>query len=351
MANKIISKSTKGIFIEPRNTNLSPLKDSFGRIVNNLRISVTDRCNFRCRYCMPEEGMQWMAKGELLTFEEITRLTKIFAALGVSKIRLTGGEPLMRKDLHVLVDLVSSVPGIKDLAMTTNGFFLADQAEALIASGLSRINVSLDSLDPAKFTAITRRDHYHKVWEGIETVERLGVRPIKLNVVLVRGINDGEIPKFAQLVRSRPFIVRFIEFMPIGNDDGWSPDKVVSGKEVITAMENAIGKKMIPVERRGEQPADRFCFEDEIGEIGLISSVSEPFCTHCNRVRITSDGKLRTCLFSLTETDLKVLLRNGAADAAIRDQIVAAVLGKEEGHLIGRSDFVRPARSMSQIGG
>lgn len=292
-----------------------------------------------------------MAKDELLTFEEITRLASVFAGLGVTKIRLTGGEPLMRKDLHVLVGLLSKVSGIKDLAMTTNGFFLAEQAEALVKSGLSRINVSLDSLDPVKFTVMTRRDHYHKVWEGIETVERLGVHPIKLNVVLVRGINDDEIPKFAELIRARPFIVRFIEFMPIGNDDDWTPDKVVSGKEVIAAMEKAIGKKMLSVERRGEQPADRFRFEDGIGEIGLISPVSEPFCTHCNRVRITSDGKLRTCLFSLVETDLKLLMRNGVDDASIKDRILTAVMGKEEGHRIGKSGFVRPARSMSQIGG
>jgi GTP 3',8-cyclase len=327
------------------------MKDSFGRIVNNLRISVTDRCNFRCRYCMPEEGMQWMARSELLSFEELTRLSKIFASLGVKHIRLTGGEPLMRKDLHILVKQISDIPGIQDIAMTTNGYFLAEQAADLVTAGLHRINISLDSLDPVKFMEMTRRDNFDKVWKGIEAVDRLGIRPIKLNVVLIRGLNEDDIPKFADLARTRSFIIRFIEFMPIGSDDGWSPEKVVTGKEIIAGMEKAIGKRLVPVELRGTQPADRFKFEDGIGEIGLISSVSEPFCSHCNRVRITSDGKLRTCLFSLAETDLRSMLRSEADDEAIRGAIVDAVWKKEEGHLINRPGFVRPARSMSQIGG
>ena len=337
--------------IDSRSESVTGLKDTFGRTINNLRISVTDRCNFRCRYCMPEEGMQWMARSELLTFEELTRLTRIFAGLGVKHIRLTGGEPLMRKDLHILVRQIAQVPGIEDLAMTTNGYFLAQQAEDLYKAGLHRINVSLDSLDPAKFTEMTRRDNFERVWEGIEAVDRLGIRPVKINAVLIRVMNDNEIPRFAELARTRAFIIRFIEFMPIGSDDGSSPEKVVSGKEILAAMEKAVGKKMIPVELRGSQPADRFRFEDGIGEIGLINSVSEPFCNHCNRVRITSDGKLRTCLFSLVETDLRGLLRGDADDDTISQTIVDAVWKKEEGHLINRPGFVRPARSMSQIGG
>lgn len=336
---------------EPARQAPAIMKDSFGRTVNNLRISVTDRCNFRCRYCMPEEGMQWMNRSELLSFEELSRLSAIFSSLGVKHIRLTGGEPLMRKDLHVLVKQISGIPGIQDIAMTTNGYFLAEQAADLVRAGLHRINVSLDSLDPVKFTEMTRRDHFDKVWEGIEAVDRLGIRPIKLNVVLIRGINDSEIPKFADLARSRAFVIRFIEFMPIGHDDGWSPEKVVTGKEIIAAMERSVGKRLKPVELRGAQPADRFVFEDGLGEIGLISSVSEPFCNHCNRVRITSDGKLRTCLFSLNETDLRNLIRGGADDETIRTAITDAVWRKEEGHLINRPGFVRPARSMSQIGG
>lgn len=292
-----------------------------------------------------------MARSELLTFEELTRLTRIFASLGVKHIRLTGGEPLMRKDLHILVRQISGIPGIEDLAMTTNGYFLAGQAGDLYEAGLHRINISLDSLDPVKFTEMTRRDNFQRVWEGIEAVDRLGIRPVKINAVLIRGINDKEIPRFAELARSRSFVIRFIEFMPIGSDDGWSADKVVSGKEILAAMEESVGKKLVPVETRGSQPADRFVFEDGIGEIGFISSVSEPFCNHCNRVRITSDGKMRTCLFSLVETDLRKLLRDGSGDETIRQTIVDAVWKKEEGHLINRPEFVRPARSMSQIGG
>jgi len=339
--------------IEPPQSNpaAATLNDTFGRTINNLRISVTDRCNFRCRYCMPEEGMQWMARSELLTFEELARLSRIFASLGVQHIRLTGGEPLMRKDLHLLVRQISGIKGIEDLALTTNGYFLAEQAEGLHAAGLRRINVSLDSLDPVKFNAMTRRDYFDRVWNGIEIIDRLGIRPIKLNVVLIRGINEDEIPKFAHLARSRSFVIRFIEFMPIGSDDGWTPEKVVTTKEIIAAMEESVGKRLLPVERRGSQPADRYTFEDGIGEIGMIGSVSEPFCDHCNRVRITSDGKLRTCLFSLAETDLRVLLRGDADDDAIRQTIINSVWHKEEGHLINRPGFVRPARSMSQIGG
>lgn len=327
------------------------LQDSFGRVINNLRISVTDRCNFRCRYCMPENGMVWMKKSELLTFEEIATLTRLFADLGINKIRLTGGEPLMRKDLHLLVQQISAIPGIKDLALTTNGYFLEEQARDLVAAGLSRINVSLDSLDAGTFNQMTRRDYYEKVWRGLNIIEGLGIRPIKLNVVLIRGVNDDEIGEFASLARTKPYVVRFIEFMPIGLDDDWSNDKVVTSKEVIEILERETGKKLVPVERRGIQPADRFRFEDGVGEIGFISSVSEPFCEHCNRVRITSDGKLRTCLFSLEETDLKTLVRGREDDEAIRQVIRDAVWNKERGHLINRPEFVRPSRTMSQIGG
>ncbi len=326
------------------------LQDSFGRRINNLRVSVTDRCNFRCVYCMPEEGMVWLAKGELLTFEEIARIVRIFAGLGVTKVRLTGGEPLMRKDLHLLVAQVHAVAGICDLALTTNGFFLAEQAADLVRAGLGRINVSMDSLDPVNFQVLARRDYLHKVLAGLAEVERLGLRPIKVNAVLVRGINDGEIEEFARLARTRPFAIRFIEFMPIGADDGWSADKVVPAREVIERI-NAMGPKLVPAERHTSQPADRYVFEDGVGEIGFISSVSEPFCASCNRVRITSDGKLRTCLFSLGETDLKSAIRGGASDGDITELIRSAVWAKEEGHHINDPEFVRPDRTMSRIGG
>ncbi len=327
------------------------LRDSFGRAINNLRISVTDRCNFRCRYCMPEQGMVWMAKSELLTYEEIARLTTIFARLGIRRIRLTGGEPLMRKELPRLVREITSIRGIEDVTLTTNGYFLAEQAHALVEAGLKRINVSLDSLDAGRFEEVTRRNYYDKVWKGIETIESLGIRPIKLNVVLIRGVNDGEIGAFARLARSRPFVIRFIEFMPIGSDDGWSEEKVVPTAEVINRLEAELGTRLIAVEKHGAQPADRYRPADGAGEFGFISSVSEPFCEHCNRIRITSDGKLRTCLFSLEETDLRSLLRTGAGDQEIEEIILDSVQRKEEGHLINQPGFVRPTRTMSQIGG
>jgi cyclic pyranopterin phosphate synthase len=326
------------------------LIDKFGREVTNLRISVTDRCNFRCRYCMPEEGMQWMRRDLLLTYEEITRLVGIFASLGVNRVRLTGGEPLMRKDLHKLVRMLRQVSGIHDIALTTNGYFLKEHAQDLVAAGLNRINVSLDSLNPRVFADMVRRDYFTRTWEGIEEIERLGLAPIKLNVVLVRGVNDGEILKFAELARRRPFVVRFIEFMPIGKDDGWSIDRVVTTQEVIDAIDQRY--KLVALPQVGTKaPAERYVFTDGEGEIGFISSVSQPFCADCDRVRLTSDGKFRTCLFSLKETDLRTMLRGDATDEEIADALVAAVWEKEEGHLINRPGFIRPERTMSQIGG
>lgn len=292
-----------------------------------------------------------MNRTELLTFEEIGRVVRVFASLGITKVRLTGGEPLMRKDLHVLVGMLARVSGINDLALTTNGYFLAEQASLLHKAGLRRINISLDSLNPVTFNTMIRRDHFDRVWEGIETVERLGIQLVKINVVLIRGINDNEIVDFASMTRTRPFVVRFIEFMPIGADDGWSNDKVVPTREVIKQIEEGIGRTLVPIEYHGAQAADRYTFDDGVGEIGFVSSVSEPFCDHCDRIRITSDGKLRTCLFSLAETDLRSLLRGGANDDEVREAIAAAVINKEEGHLINRPGFVRPQRTMSQIGG
>ncbi len=326
------------------------MKDSFGRIINNMRISVTDRCNFRCHYCMPEDGMVWMKKGELLSFEEIARIVTIAARLGVSKIRLTGGEPLMRKELHLLVQQISRIDGIHDIAMTTNGYFLKEQAAELNKAGLKRITVSMDSLDVLTFAEVTRRDYFDKVWEGLDLLQTLNFSPIKINVVLMRGVNDNEIEKFAELARTKPFIVRFIEYMPIGAGEAWDYSKVVPTREIINRIEKQF-PRLVPVEYHGSQPADRFKFEDGRGELGFISSVSEPFCSHCNRIRITSDGKLRTCLFSLLETDLKLMLRSGEEDETISNSIVAAVWKKEEGHLINQPGFVKPERTMSQIGG
>ena len=326
------------------------LKDSFGRTINNMRISVTDRCNFRCHYCMPEEGMVWMKKDELLSFEEIARIVGIVARLGVNKIRLTGGEPLMRKELYRLVKQISSVDGIHDIALTTNGYFLKEQAAGLNDAGLKRMTVSMDSLDVLTFAEVTRRDYFDKVWEGLDLLQTLQFSPIKINVVLMRGVNDNEIEKFAELARTTPFIVRFIEYMPIGAGDTWDYSKVVPTREIMNRIEEHF-PRLVPMEYHGTQPADRFRFEDGVGELGFISSVSEPFCSHCNRIRITSDGKLRTCLFSLHETDLKLMLRGGITDETISETTVEAVWKKEEGHLINQPGFVKPERTMSQIGG
>lgn len=327
------------------------LKDSFGRVINNLRISVTDRCNFRCTYCMPAKGMVWLDKNKILNFEEIYRISKIFSELGITKLRLTGGEPLLRKELNVLVKMLSSIETIEDISLTTNGYFLEEQARTLLDSGLKRINISLDSLSYDTFSTITRRNYYDKVQRGISKAAEIGFNPIKINVVLIRGFNDREILDFAELARKNNFVIRFIEFMPIGNDDKWNMDKVVTSDEIIKTIEHGFGLKLLAKSQRGTQPADVYVFEDGIGEIGFISSISQPFCEHCNRVRLTSDGKLRTCLFSSGETDFRKLLRNGGSDQEIKELILEAVWKKESGHLINQPGFVRPERTMSQIGG
>ncbi len=327
------------------------MKDAFGRTISNLRISVTDRCNFRCRYCMPENGMVWLRRDDLLTFEEITRVARLFVELGVARFRLTGGEPLMRHELWKLVGQLRQIEGLEDLALTTNGYFLEEQAESLVRAGLNRINVSMDSLDSAVFSTMVRRDYLAKVQRGLEKIDRLGIHPVKINAVLIRGINDGEIGRFVELARQNSYVVRFIEFMPLGAEDGWTPEQVVPTKEILQRIGEMNLPRLQPLETHGIQPADRYRFEDGKGEIGFISSVSEPFCSSCNRVRITSEGNLRTCLFSLHETDLRSLLRGTASDEEIKQTIVSAVWKKEEGHLINRPGFVRPERTMSQIGG
>lgn len=299
---------------------------------------------------MPEEGMVWLEHRDLLTYEEISRLTKIMASLGVERIRLTGGEPLMRKELWKLVRSIRSVEGIEDIALTTNGYFLEEQAAQLADAGLCRINVSLDAVNGAVFEKMRRRDELQRVWKGIEAAEQAGLTPIKLNVVVIRGVNDGEILDLAGLAHSGRFIVRFIEFMPIGRDDEWSMEKVVPTSEILETLSTRYA--LLPLSSQGSgTPAERFSFAGGQGEIGFISSVTQPFCADCDRIRLTSDGKLRTCLFSLAETNLRDLLRNDATDADIAAAITDAVLDKEEGHLINRPGFVRPERTMSQIGG
>lgn len=328
------------------------LKDSFGRVINNLRISVTDRCNFRCVYCMPAHGMKWLDKKNILSFEEIFRIAGIFSELGITRLRLTGGEPLLRRELSSLIGMLKGIEKIEDISLTTNGYFLDEQAAALYGAGLKRINISLDSLYSESFSTVTRRDYYENVRRGIARAVEVGMNPVKINVVLIRGFNDNEILDFAELGRKNNFVIRFIEFMPLGSDDKWNIRKVVGSDEIRRTIESGFGMKLVPDSQgRGTQPADVYRFEDGIGRVGFISSVSEPFCEHCNRVRITSDGKLRTCLFSHAETDLMKPLREGAQDSEIRELIIEAVSKKERGHMINRPGFLRPERTMSQIGG
>jgi cyclic pyranopterin phosphate synthase len=328
-----------------------PLRDQLGRTIDNLRVSVTDRCNFRCVYCMPEEGLEWIPREGILSFEEITRLVRAALGEGIRKVRLTGGEPLVRKDLHVLVKMLAGLQGLNDLSLTTNGILLGEQAPLLSEAGLRRVNVSLDSLTREAFLQIARRDGLDKVMASLEIAKDHFPGPIKVNAVVLRGINDGEIEAFAHLARSRSFEIRFIEFMPLDADQIWSRDLMVSGKEILERIDRLFPLMLDP-RNDPRSPSRDYVFRDRAGgKIGFINSVTEPFCDACNRVRITADGKLRTCLFSLTETDLLGPLRAGAADEEIGGLIRAAVWKKEPGHKINEPDFVRAARTMSQIGG
>jgi cyclic pyranopterin phosphate synthase len=327
---------------------VDPLIDSFGRVADDLRVSVTDRCNLRCAYCMPPEGMPWLPRSEILTYEEIDRLVGVFMALGVRTIRLTGGEPLARRDLATLVGMLSE-RAVPDLSLTTNGVLLAEHADALARAGLQRVNVSVDSLLRHRFAEMTRRDALDRVMEGLQAAEASGLQPIKLNCVVVRGTNDDEVVDFARFSRETGYEVRFIEFMPLDEQGAWTRDAVVPSREVLARID-----AVYPIEpvQHGPEPATMWRFRDGArGAVGVIASVSEPFCSSCNRIRITADGQFRTCLFALEETDLRALLRNGATDHEIADVVRAAVAGKWAGHKINDEDFARPARSMSRIGG
>ena len=334
---------------------MAQLIDQLGRRIDNLRISVTDRCNFRCLYCMPEEGMEWIPKEEVLSFEEIEKVVRILAPLGIRKLRLTGGAPLLRRGLPELVTMLRKVEGIKDIALTTNAVLLSEQAEALRKSGLDRVNISLDSLLKERFEQITRRDALERVLLGIEQAARIFPGPLKINAVLMRGLNDGEIPAFAELARENGHIVRFIEYMPLDADQSWSRSALVSGTEIRERIDQHVGENARLIEdpeRDPRAPASDYVFSDGApGKIGFINSVSEPFCENCNRIRITAEGKLRTCLFSQDETDIATLIRAGASDEDIAAAVRRAVHDKEPGHRINAPDFVRANRSMSQIGG
>ncbi len=327
------------------------LLDSYGRRADDLRISVTDRCNFRCVYCMPAEGLHWLKREDILRFEEITRLARLFVRrYGVRTIRLTGGEPLVRVGIEDLVGMLNELAPDLDITMTTNGVLLGKKAEALRRAGLRRVNVSLDTLHIDRFRDIARRDAFGRVLDGIRAAEEAGLWPIKLNVVVMKGQNDDEVVDFARLAREKAYDVRFIEFMPLDGDNVWSNDLVVPSRRLQEAIEDQFPLEPIPTDRPG--PAVSYRFGDGApGQVGFISSVSQAFCTTCNRVRLTAEGGLRTCLFSLRETPLRDLMRSGVSDDHLGEVIETAIWHKEEGHLINQAGFIKPAKSMSQIGG
>jgi len=330
---------------------MEPLRDSWGREIKSVRVSVTDKCNFRCTYCMPAEGLEWLGRQEILSFEEISRLVGVLARLGVDEVRLTGGEPLVRRDLPVLVGMLSAIEGVRDLSLTTNGVLLDRLARPLVEAGLQRLNVSLDSLNHVRFTEITRRDALDAVLRGLDEAERYPeLRPIKINCVAVKGFTETEVPALAELARRKPYVVRFIEFMPLDADEAWREDDVLTGAEIRAIIETEHGP-LVELPAKASSTARRFRFADGIGEIGFVNPISEPFCSSCDRIRVTADGQLRTCLFSRREWDLKTPLREGADDSELVELLRFAVRHKELKHKINDPGFVRASRSMSQIGG
>jgi cyclic pyranopterin phosphate synthase len=351
-------------------TRSDALVDSHGRTLRDLRVSLTDRCNFRCLYCLPETEaaqnfyrghwahlpnpapivQQWVDKSFLLTFEEIERVIRVAVALGIQKIRLTGGEPLLRHGVEELVARIAKIPGIEDLAMTTNGFLFAQKARALREAGLRRVSFSLDSLDRANFKKITGRDGLGEVLESLRLAAELGFHPVKVNAVVIREINDHELESLATFAQEHNLSFRFIEFMPLDSARAWQKEMVVNGREILARLQQRFDLRSVASDNPSST-SKRWAFADGRGEIGIIAPVSEPFCGHCNRVRLTADGKIRTCLFSVTEHDLRSILRNGAADEDIAGWLRKVVWQKEARHHIGEPDFVSPPRSMSCIGG
>jgi cyclic pyranopterin phosphate synthase len=332
----------------PQSTR-SALVDTFGRVHNNLRISVTDRCNLRCTYCMPEE-VTFMDRAELLTFEEIAHFVRAVAPLGIDKIRLTGGEPLMRRHLERLVAMLAPIPGIRDIGLTTNGLLLAEQAQTLHDAGLRRINVSLDTLDPGRFRQLTRRDGLDRVLAGVDAARAAGFAPVKVNAVIIRGVNEMDVVPLARRAREQGWEMRFIEYMPIGADS-WEREKVFFAHEILELLEREIAPLVPADDYDPRAPAMDFVYTDGGGRIGMIASVSRPFCMNCNRLRLTSDGKLRNCLFALNEVDVKPLLRGAPDDARLAEMVRQNLRDKWEGHEINTARFVKPHRTMHAIGG
>jgi cyclic pyranopterin phosphate synthase len=327
------------------------LVDSFGRTHTNLRISVTDRCNIRCFYCMPAENVQFLPRKDVLTFEEIERFACIAAGMGINKLRLTGGEPLVRHELSKLVAALAQIPGIEDIALTTNGILLAEQAEALKHAGLRRLNISLDSLNPETFETISRRTGLDRVLAGIFAAQKLGFEKIRLNAVAIRGLTEADIVPLGEFAREHNLEMRFIEFMPLDADGNWQQSQVLSGEVIREVLESSIGPLEVVAVEDASQPATDYRFSDGRGRIGFINPVTQPFCHNCNRLRLTAEGKVRNCLFSTIEWDARALLRSNANDDEIEALVRACVGAKKAGHGIDTNQFIKPERAMYQIGG
>ncbi len=331
---------------------MEPLVDSYGRRIKSMRISVTDKCNFRCTYCMPAEGLPWLKKAEILSYEEIVRLARVAVSIGIEQIRLTGGEPLVRRDVPELVRQLRAIEGLRSLSLTTNGILLKQQAAALANAGLTRINVSLDSLLREKFARVARRDQLQGVLAGLEELKKHPtVHPVKINAVAMRDFSEEEVLPFVQFARDNAFVMRWIEFMPLDADQIWRKEDILSGSEIKAIIEAQYGPLVQITTGDASETARRYTFSDGIGEVGFINPVSEPFCESCDRIRLTADGQLRTCLFATEETDLRAVLRSDASDEDLAATIRQAVWHKELKHYIGDKRFKRASRSMSMIGG
>ena len=331
-------------------TTPGTLTDSQGRVLRDLRISVTDRCNLRCAYCMPHEGVPWLPKEEVLTYEEITRVARLCIGLGVTGVRLTGGEPTVRADLGVLVRALRALDPALDLSLTTNGLKLAALAGSLRQAGLTRVNVSLDTLDRVRFEQLSRRDRLPEVLAGLEAAKRAGFSPIKVNAVLMRGFNEDEVVPLARWAREQGFELRFVEWMPLDAQRSWSTERLVPAAEILAGLEAAFPLEPLPGPDPSA-PAERYRYRDGGGTVGVIASVTRPFCERCDRIRLTADGQIRTCLFAHGEHDLRGALRSGASDEEIAALLKAAAWHKEPGHLINHPEFLQPRRGMSAIGG
>ena len=330
---------------------MTKLVDTYKRKIDYLRLSVTDRCNLRCVYCMPAEGIQLIPPKEILRYEEFLRIARIAVAHGISRIRVTGGEPLVRKGIVEFIGELAGLKGLEDLSLTTNGVLLKEYAGALKKAGLNRVNVSLDTLKKNKFKDITRGDRLEKVLDGLEEAQRVGLTPVKVNMVVIKGFNDDEILDFARISREKPFHIRFIEYMPFDVEEGWQREKCLSAKEIKGMVEAFEPLEPVMGKKDGAGPARRFSFKDAPGEVGFISPVTEHFCGSCNRLRLTSDGKLRTCLFSDSEVDIRKALRDGSSDEEVERLLFKAVAEKPMGHHINENIFKKCSRTMSLIGG